>query len=921
MSDSLAVYSLTIYSPQVLTLVEGGKPVTATFASTFFTHTVQSKNAVTLGNVATTVPVAQNQALNSEESGIKITYAPSSDSSGSSVTTSASASAGTIPSEDQTTASGTATTGTPQKSSNRLPDGAVAGIAIACIVAGLAIGLVAGFIFFRRHRKSTAFKPDFVELQPQHSESKNGPLVNVTSSTHDAELGQFLLDATPDKEIQTELRSLSELIFQHVETYYHEAQVHKISAEMAQCLAHIGYSPELSGLRVETVAAICLDLKTSQDGLRHVLSHIIFRSLDFNSGGSLSMLPPAVAAMAQASHPGENPDSPATSIARSRWRSLSALLLHPNPEERTPLPLSGDEVPSKAHALVNELNRFLHLFVTQESVSQQEQTNHLQAVILECTRLGYVLLSQPGDWRFIFRTKTISMDKTRKIVVCPGLERLSSNDGTSIRPPFSNMPNPLRASYHFLTWILDHDQVPNDIRSSIELVRTCDSDLQHLIELRNDCLPLLERRPKVLQRVHTIIESAQKGLQEVCEIIERCRPENDRGTRTKFSKRMAWIVVESSEFKTQEPIVSRHHAAVLAELNFLRQIALMAPITGAEKREEKRGVVKEAAVFDNVALLGDILGDLTIVPEKKPPVTQAVPSPPSMVIPNANTEPPKQSSMSSLQVPAALHQRSSSQTLHLENTHDLLPEVLPVNMASATPSRSLTAGSKYNNKDLAGLALLLGDPLDFQIYSRSSPASQKDAIKQTSLSSPPSEMSTYGPSQSQSMCIESKQHLPYNPRDIVSELSQSSQNSFRLSSPSRNVTNPLHYRQSALFSSSSITQASSKHCQSYPGQLVWTNPSSTTISVSSPGFHENNYTLSHPIAELDTSPYHMVPLIDAPNQYCSLKDQKLALQVNTTPIELPAEESQAHKPKIRRQIRLGSSRSENVPADPVLLLH
>lgn len=172
------------------------------------------------------------------------------------------------------------------------------------------------------------------------------------------------------------------------------------------------------------------------------------------------------------------------------------------------------------------------------------------------------------------------------------------------------MPNPLKASYQFLAWMLDHNQVPNDIRRSLELVRTCDLDLQHLIELRNDCIHLLKRRPKVLQRVHTIIESAQKGLQEVCEIVEKCRPENDRGSRTTFSKRMAWVLVEASEFKSQEPIVSRHHAAVLAELNFLRQIALMAPIAELEEREEKRGTVVDATVFDNVALLGDLLGDL-----------------------------------------------------------------------------------------------------------------------------------------------------------------------------------------------------------------------------------------------------------------------------------------------------------------------
>jgi hypothetical protein len=177
------------------------------------------------------------------------------------------------------------------------------------------------------------------------------------------------------------------------------------------------------------------------------------------------------------------------------------------------------------------------------------------------------------------------------------------------------MPNPIKAihvSYNLLSWALDHDQVPNDIRRSLELVRTCDADLQHLIELRNDCLPLLQRRPKVLHRVHCIIESAQKGLTEVCEIVERCRPETDRGTRTRFSKQMAWVLVDSSEFKNQEPIVSRHHAAVLAELNFLRQVALMAPVSEPEKVQERCGIQSDLPVFDSVALLGDMLGDLTL---------------------------------------------------------------------------------------------------------------------------------------------------------------------------------------------------------------------------------------------------------------------------------------------------------------------
>ncbi|KAJ4135968.1 hypothetical protein NW768_003574 [Fusarium equiseti] len=469
------------------------------------------------------------------------------------------------------------------------------------------------------------------------------------------------------------------------------------------------------------------------------------------------------------------------------------------------------------------------------------------------------------------------------------------------------MPNPLKASYHFLTWILDHDQVPNDIRRSLELVRTCESDLQHLIELRNDCLHLLQRRPKVLQRVHTIIESAQKGLQEVCEIVERCRPESDRGTRTTFSKRMAWVLVESSEFKSQEPIVSRHHAAVLAELNFLRQIALMAPVSEPEKREEKKGVIKDAAVFDNVALLGDLLGDTEVPTEKQPPVTQTIVSPPPIIVFNTNTEPMTHSNISSLQLPTSLYRKSSSQTFHMEHARDSLPEVLPVDMASAAPSRSLTTNSKCDSKDLAGLALLLGDPLDFQNGSTPSPVSQRGGVQRTSAQPP--------------VYNESNQHCPYSPQESVSDLSQCGHNAYTPSSLS-NISRSLHHSHSSHSILSAATQTSNQHHQgysnNYPGQLVWKNSSSTTIAIASPEHAESSPLLAQPIAELDTSPYQRIPLSGALSHNISSDGQKLAVQVNTAPVELSAEEKPTSKLSLRRQaMRVGSSRPGRAFSEPV----
>ncbi|KAF4961624.1 hypothetical protein FSARC_10114 [Fusarium sarcochroum] len=384
-----------------------------------------------------TLPV-MSTAADSEEDPEKTTKTTSLDSP---VTSSAKSDASSLvlpTATDTDSSAAISQTGEPNSSSDGLSGGAVAGVAIGCLVAGLALGAILAFILFRRRQKRNHAPASFIKAEQQSPELKGGPQVTVTTSRNDADLGQFLLETTPDKDIQGELRSLSELIYQHVENHYHGLQVQVDPAEVAQSLVDIGYSPESSGLQADTIAAVCLAPKTRQVGLRHVISHIIFQSLDFSSSSSFSMLPLAVVALSQTSHSAENSNSPVTrtaiSLARSKWRCLTALLLHPAPNERTSLPVSMAEASPKAQSLANELNAVMQLFVAQDAASRQDQASHLQAVILECTQLGYVVLSQSSDWRFVFSNSSTST-KPRRIMVCPGLEKLSHHDGTRYGSP------------------------------------------------------------------------------------------------------------------------------------------------------------------------------------------------------------------------------------------------------------------------------------------------------------------------------------------------------------------------------------------------------------------------------------------------------------------------------------------------------
>ncbi|KAM3452612.1 hypothetical protein MY3296_004350 [Beauveria thailandica] len=140
----------------------------------------------------------------------------------------------------------------------------------------------------------------------------------------------------------------------------------------------------------------------------------------------------------------------------------------------------------------------------------------------------------------------------------------------------------LRSAFSTVT---DTGRVPLEIRICLQLVQTCHKDLQDLISLRNDHLILLEAAPaQILQRLNSVIDQANRGLAAARCIVERCRPEANRGTRTSLHGQLEWVWSASSEFRRQEPLLSRHHAAVLAELNFLRQLTTWAMLDGSTTR-------------------------------------------------------------------------------------------------------------------------------------------------------------------------------------------------------------------------------------------------------------------------------------------------------------------------------------------------
>lgn len=316
------------------------------------------------------------------------------------------------------------------------------------------IGFLAAVCFFRRKGKAKGT----VDTAIPHPELEAYRTDKVTP-VQDIQLNQFLLEASPDRDIAQETQSIGALIDQHVESYYHTHPISIDTKTLESVLLQLGFpltTNLVSSLHAQGAATLCLDPRSRRVGLRHVIMRVLFSSIDMHSLHGLSMLPAPVTSFLRAIPPAENdrfgdhegrPFSPppeinespfltltfslpANALALRKWRNLSAFLLHPGRSQRTPLPTDDATVVPQAQELADSLNAFLHFFVDQHQ-HQHQQVGHLQAVIEECAKLGYMLFSHPSDWEFVYEDSATRGGGAGAggVVVEAGLCKLGGRDG------------------------------------------------------------------------------------------------------------------------------------------------------------------------------------------------------------------------------------------------------------------------------------------------------------------------------------------------------------------------------------------------------------------------------------------------------------------------------------------------------------
>ncbi|PKS07402.1 hypothetical protein jhhlp_006004 [Lomentospora prolificans] len=334
--------------------------------------------------------------------------------------------------------------------SRGLGNGAVAGVAIGVLVLGLLIGAAVAFVILKKRASKR-------HAQPMIAAATDGSRSNASKPlpAEDLKLSQFLLDSTPDREITAELAAITNLLETHVDANYHLQPVQANAANLSNILGDLGVGQQ-GLLSPVDVTSLALNPQTRRLALRHILSEVIFSSADLHGHSPISTLPVSMASFVRSIPPvevkmgdseGKSNESTlrqsktnqlhtkATSLALTKWRTLSAFLLHPVRSDRSPL--SPDEVGSAGQiaTLAGSLNAFLEPFVNPDPASRAQQTEHLKAVIYEITKLGHVVLSQPSEWRFLHRTDLSGQGPF--FVLTPGLVKIRGKEGRVYQPPKS----------------------------------------------------------------------------------------------------------------------------------------------------------------------------------------------------------------------------------------------------------------------------------------------------------------------------------------------------------------------------------------------------------------------------------------------------------------------------------------------------
>ncbi|KAI1611881.1 hypothetical protein EDD37DRAFT_651435 [Exophiala viscosa] len=347
------------------------------------------------------------------------------------------------PSRSADTSSTTTSSANPTLSSGRasaplahdpLSTGAIAGVAIACAVAGATFALILMW-FLRRSRSQRSLKnsqtnsrrvPRPLPHEKNNERTFDDPTVIAMKRQPKVDLDAFLPQQADDATVNKKLLHLFDQIESHVDNFYAEDNqnlTHEQQIEVAQYAT--------PGLPMPLVALLQTSRRKTTI-LKHCLGYHAMLLVS-PSNTSDCLLPYEISSMLAYSeaHRDATRRDPDRAIALSRWRMLTAYL---RPDIFGGDVSSTSEFESHIHDLAT---KFCDTFNPFSQLQHEEQkVKHLVEVLRTALRFALWLYSHPATFDFRWGSASDgSSGSGHTVVTVPSLIKTYDGRGSKIEPP------------------------------------------------------------------------------------------------------------------------------------------------------------------------------------------------------------------------------------------------------------------------------------------------------------------------------------------------------------------------------------------------------------------------------------------------------------------------------------------------------
>ncbi|KAF2746173.1 hypothetical protein M011DRAFT_478552 [Sporormia fimetaria CBS 119925] len=314
-------------------------------------------------------------------------------------------------------------------SGNSLATGAVAGVAIGCLIGGALIaGLAVWFCLgrARRARRRPDSEATSMALMASHEKAPAVKTVSLGSSKPmSGNLNAVLPQPLEDKAVSDGFASIGLAIKNHVQSYYHASRVSPGLLDLDD-LQKLGRNLPIS---IGTLSTLLANPETREVALRFSLAWLLVSRMGLSASSETTLLPLEISLCSQAMVSAER-TSRSHSMLLAKWRVISAELMQPN-YSRTPFSASDSRLQSIERA-IEDLDGVLRPYADSRMDGKQRLHN-LREIIKRSANFAFTMFSQPSTWDFDWQ-KQHGL-QSGSICIFPALVQTADEAGEPLNPP------------------------------------------------------------------------------------------------------------------------------------------------------------------------------------------------------------------------------------------------------------------------------------------------------------------------------------------------------------------------------------------------------------------------------------------------------------------------------------------------------